>query len=1047
MAYYGTYFKDRLGDTVEVIISTDKNEPVFNLGGLPQEYNELILSGDDPVVIEQESDGLFSPVKSVGCTIKLASYTPMMELYNATNQSVSVKVIKNRHEENSRTLTRGFTDVLGDDNDDTSSTTTDTDTTSVVPAAEPTEYNYNDEIIFTEIGQTAKIVHFPALWVGIKYQYNPDDFYIDQNENLITLLRSDPGPVTVTYLKGMLPVTRSVVIDTDDSSTTTEEPTTTTTKIGNEPYVEATYGYELNINASAVVPTPKPQPEDDPSPFNPIHSYEVENIHNIDFGVTRVLFQGFVTPCEYSQEYNILDEIELECIDCISSLKNIPFDMPKDSVVNWIEIISTGISKTLGYSAFLLPTSYNKMDDIIYHSLNDLYQHTNLFYDKDDEDDTMTWYEVFEEFCRTFSLSLIPYDRRIIFLDYFNYKTEDNTEIQQYGLYTNQGMLNLGKYWGEINFEQHTVIETDNTGQLSEILHYAGEGGTMSLDEVCNKIIITSETKEIENTTFEDVIENDSDILSYCDSGYSKGRPTFEYPWDAGDTYWRQYQDALNKTINLYKFVLPKENSTVDIGQVVKWNLDSSTWEYTPTLMDPAAIRPAMDVNGKYWTFVPDNNTLFTDYRITESHSSPYVYYIYHLSGCEWSIPIQHMHYDYNESEQDYDVPSSINWDNLILVKSLFTGKQYTTPSYGTYDYRKFPMLYTTCIKTEQLTWDDYINTRIYIDGQVSRSRNPFIRTDYEAYYPAYSYTVPSTSGTITYKYDFVNMILYIEGDDGKFYYRTMITQTVDNRDYYVTGWEIRDEKIDFTDWTFEDQKKYICRIPLADSDDHKEGDFISFRNDVDYRWDFSGEVKGTLIDLPRQVYSGRIYLIPCGDFNSNTQLYDSGGYIWWKDIKIGLATRKDDNSDRKIKNTDIIYSQIINENYIEKKEVELKINTQQNNYPLSYSSIINKFDRKFNLDTKFFYLGSAEEYDIETILGNKYYTYYSNPRVLFSLPIQGEILVPFTKIYENNLDKYFMIDSYNYNVKMTWCDLNLVEIPTSVELDQTFKKINKAKD
>ena len=131
----------------------------------------------------------------------------------------------------------------------------------------------------------------------------------------------------------------------------------------------------------------------------------------------------------------------------------------------------------------------------------------------------------------------------------------------------------------------------------------------------------------------------------------------------------------------------------------------------------------------------------------------------------------------------------------------------------------------------------------------------------------------------------------------------------------------------------------------------------------------------------------------------------------------------------------------------MEKKEVELKINTQQNNYPLSYSSIINKFDRNFNLDTKFFYLGSAEEYEIETILGNKYFTYYSNPRVLFSLPVQGEILVPFTKIYENNLDKYFMINSYSYNVKMSWCDLDLVEIPTPIELDQTFRKINKAKD
>ena len=147
------------------------------------------------------------------------------------------------------------------------------------------------------------------------------------------------------------------------------------------------------------------------------------------------------------------------------------------------------------------------------------------------------------------------------------------------------------------------------------------------------------------------------------------------------------------------------------------------------------------------------------------------------------------------------------------------------------------------------------------------------------------------------------------------------------------------------------------------------------------------------------------------------------------------------------VEDSNVVYSQVINDDYLEKNEIELTINTQQSNYPLSYSSLLSNFDdRKMQVYTKLYYNDSATDYDIEEILGNKYYAYYSQPRVILNIPIQGGQLVPFSILHENNVNKDFKVDSYEYDVKLDFNTVNFIEIPDAVTLTNVFEKYDKAK-
>lgn len=83
MIYQGT-FKNINEETIEVTIHPT---------GSSSTLYELQFVGDNPVTIAQVSDGLFSPIKSRTCTVRILSDEPIFDFYSSTPTGVKLTVI------------------------------------------------------------------------------------------------------------------------------------------------------------------------------------------------------------------------------------------------------------------------------------------------------------------------------------------------------------------------------------------------------------------------------------------------------------------------------------------------------------------------------------------------------------------------------------------------------------------------------------------------------------------------------------------------------------------------------------------------------------------------------------------------------------------------------------------------------------------------------------------------------------------------------------------------------------------------------------------
>jgi len=82
MRYTGR-FRNIHNEVIEVNIITNNDE---------SQETELTFVGDSPVTITQESDGIFSPIKSRGCTITIICKKPYYDIYSGSSHGTKVTV-------------------------------------------------------------------------------------------------------------------------------------------------------------------------------------------------------------------------------------------------------------------------------------------------------------------------------------------------------------------------------------------------------------------------------------------------------------------------------------------------------------------------------------------------------------------------------------------------------------------------------------------------------------------------------------------------------------------------------------------------------------------------------------------------------------------------------------------------------------------------------------------------------------------------------------------------------------------------------------------
>lgn len=146
---------------------------------------------------------------------------------------------------------------------------------------------------------------------------------------------------------------------------------------------------------------------------------------------TDILFKGYATPMQYGQDWTTIDTLSLECVDMISTLKEMPYTIfggggikryiEGDKLICWI--LSHVADEPQRWFRWYWPY-------VNYYRING-YQFTNTwevlhnikfneanFFDDDDEQTPWSFYDVLTEICKYFHVSAVPYQDGVHFIDY-----------------------------------------------------------------------------------------------------------------------------------------------------------------------------------------------------------------------------------------------------------------------------------------------------------------------------------------------------------------------------------------------------------------------------------------------------------------------------------------------------------------------------------------------------------------------------------------------------------------------------------------------------
>ena len=200
------------------------------------------------------------------------------------------------------------------------------------------------------------------------------------------------------------------------------------------------------------------------------------------------LFFGYLTPCQYNQPFNYLNEIELEAVDALSSLKDFRYTYVNgnnSSLVLIKDVVKRFINDIAGYNGNIyLPderlkmASERNMGFTMYESVSE-----EAFMD---DDEGRECYEILEDICNFHNLSAVPIGKNVWFLDY--------ELISKVGTTNNSDLNNLRYY--NLNTSGYIMIDDSSVNIVKE--NYAGDENNLEMDTVYNKVSIECDTIEID---------------------------------------------------------------------------------------------------------------------------------------------------------------------------------------------------------------------------------------------------------------------------------------------------------------------------------------------------------------------------------------------------------------------------------------------------------------------------------------------------------------------------------------------------------------------
>lgn len=233
-----------------------------------------------------------------------------------------------------------------------------------------------------------------------------------------------------------------------------------------------------------------------------------------EIGSTDIVrWVGYIAPTAYSQNFDkYLEEIQLDCIDGIAVLKDIPYSFTEvKTIVNFSDIIFNCLKKSDCYKSFYISDNVqltaNGTDSIIDRLK---IAQANFFDEKDDanqSDDDVAWscYDVLFELCQFLGYVMFPDGEDVYIVDYDAIKSGNNTYFK-YSLDTT-------------SIQQPSKVTVSVSSHI-DANSYAENGTQLSLDEVFNKVTVKDEFN-----TYEDLFpmfgnsSTERNITSVSDTG------------------------------------------------------------------------------------------------------------------------------------------------------------------------------------------------------------------------------------------------------------------------------------------------------------------------------------------------------------------------------------------------------------------------------------------------------------------------------------------------------------------------------------------------
>lgn len=756
-----------------------------------------------------------------------------------------------------------------------------------------------------------------------------------------------------------------------------------------------------------------------------------------------VVFRGYVTPNIYSQTYDNVNVIDIECIEAMSILQFYDYEPISGGTVS-THSVYTVLKKLLhdicGYDTMYfsrdITDNYDGGAQCLFNmSLNEM-----NFFDDDGEyvysGDTTTYEaetwkcdEVLTEICKFLNVSAFIHENEVYLMNYYCssglghhfWPDDDERSLRD--------LRALRKY----NFVTDEM-ETTKDGNVEYTItanSYKAAGATLDLTASYNKILVECNEYAIENTS-PDFFDGKMLIPNAVNVGGE---------WIGNNGYIINdfYVDDVHYIYYMTRY-LHKQWQTYNYGA-------PHTQEFFGKLY------PSATDNRKYIRTLTDYTLDYLSGRTDAMWYYNYKYVAMLNDGVIPSIQDGHVWNDtvyagdfqqmgatilrYWQWNTSKTIPATAEWKDAVVFSLGLPARIFNSGVSGGQQIsgrttaeqlevlNTFHQANDVCFAeythgTQQTYGDPNKDTYIVINGNVMYSMLWNFPTD-----------------EIEVNADYAKEWKAIEGDNANWRYPTVCMQVqigdkyYDGRDSYfdTDGYWVEDYE-----WTTDSTAKFY--VPANNNNNLVYNNWMAVYNTVEFTMNLNKS--GFCVRIPAgQVMRGTMkirfycpYLYHQGKVTqyqiSSSEAYATISTARWvamKDFEINYLTQGASWTDPDYEDTDTTYFNIPDETYTEELDaIQLKINTQVENKKPSYSSVLNNKNNGYigNVASHALNISQIQEHNII----EQQHAHYSNPKITLGITIpyyEGNTNLAPWKIYKYptlSQDAIFFMDATEIDLK-----------------------------